>query len=551
MSNSPEQHLTCPNGHEFVVSDVVDKDSVACPECLEPVSLDDSSAPTKRGGMGLWAVMQGGGEQASATRDADESVDESGESESDASQDSAEQPTDATVSSDSDQDESEQEEPGEAEPADVQSEDDAATQPNTGRPKGLWALMGGGSAPPSSGDAKEEEAASGDPSESDSLSEHDDSDSVDNEVEDDNEDQLGDEEVDDGEIDDEIEHDGWEVDDPDDIDDLLTPPGLRLEPRPSGPVRPVGKPTGSYVALAVGASALLLSVLSLLPYSWGRYPATPVGLFALVLGYQALGECQRFKRPAGIRVLPMLGMTLGVLGMFAGPMFLNGLGAEMRKNAIHAQITINMKKIDNGLSGYHERHDRYPPGSKHEADESGVEIPMHSWMTAILPHMGEDRLVSLIDASKPFDHDVNFEAMRHVVPAFLVPGVPHHANHLGFGTSHFSGVGGQITTDTGLVNLGVFERNSTTSRVEITDGQSQTMLIGEIAAAHPAWGEPDNWRSIGAGLNQRITGFGNANGTGAHFLMADGSVKFFGNRTSTDVLQALSTRDGEDPVQIK
>jgi hypothetical protein len=553
MSNPPEQQLTCPNGHEFVVSDVDDADSVACPECLEPVHVD-SAAPKKRGGMGLWAVMQGGGETQANNSD---TSDDDGVAE-DVVDDGAADAVDEEAST----------EPDGASDPDHETEDSAQadnedSEPATDRPKGLWALMGGAQPSATDKDSTDEEAPvetakgmqlddgqSNNVPASDNEQEARDSETdVSDDVAERDEEEFDDGEIDDSEIDDEVEHDGWEVDDPDHIEESAAP-ALSVEP-PAPVSRQLEKPTASYVAFSVGATALLLSTLSLSPFSWGRYPATLVGLFALVLGYQALAECKRSKRPKSIQLMPTFGMVLGVLGMFAGPMYLNELGAQMRENALHAQITINIKKINGGLNAYHERHDRFPPGSKHEPDEGGVEIPMHSWMTAILPHMGQDRLVGLIDPGKPFDHDVNFEAMRRIVPAFLVPGVPHHSNHLGFATAHFSGVGGQITTDAGLFNLGIFERNSTTSRDDITDGQSQTMLIGEVAAAHPAWGEPDNWRSIGPGLNKQITGFGNAEGTGAHFLMADGSVKFFPNKTSAEVLQAMSTRDGGDPVQIE
>lgn len=533
MSKSPQQKFVCSNGHEFSVSDVNGANSVDCPECHATVSID-SSAPKKRGGMSLWAVMQSGNDLRADEDDAVENADDKASAESQ----------------------------GPTETVDPKSAPDQSTEPVAERRKGLWALMGGSKSETrptvDEGDSvstaaedrtpstSDERSARGIPgpalgeSKSDALGDKSD-DTVNDEVDD---------EVDDSELVDEQEHDGWEIDDPDTNDDFLTP-GLPLDSPPAPLARPAGKPTGSYVALGLGAAALLLSTMSLMASAWARYPATLVGVVALVLGYQALGECKRSKRASIARLLPTLAMLLGVLGMFAGPLFLNQLGAQFREDALHSRITVNMKTIDRGLSTYHERHDRFPPGSKHEPDTGGIEVPMHSWMTAILPHIGEDALVNLIDSSKPFDHDVNFEAMRRVVPAYLVPGVPHHANHLGYATGHFAGVGGQQATNAGLANLGIFERNSTTSRNDITDGISQTMLVGEVSGAFPAWGEPDNWRSIGKGLNQQITGFGNAEGTGAHFLMADGSVRFFPNNTALEVLQALSTRDGGDPVTIE
>ena len=70
--------------------------------------------------------------------------------------------------------------------------------------------------------------------------------------------------------------------------------------------------------------------------------------------------------------------------------------------------------------------------------------------------------------------------------------------------------------------------------------------VGEIPAGYRPWGEPGSWRLIGQGLNTDASGFGNPHPTGALFLRADGSVQFYSNRVSADLLKGLSTRDGDD-----
>jgi hypothetical protein len=90
----------------------------------------------------------------------------------------------------------------------------------------------------------------------------------------------------------------------------------------------------------------------------------------------------------------------------------------------------------------------------------------------------------------------------------------------------------------------LFGVNSKVTRKDVTDGQANTLAAGEIADNFPPWGDPENWRPIGKGINRDAQGFGNHDRTGACFLMADGSVRYFSNKTSTRVMTALSTRDG-------
>ena len=86
------------------------------------------------------------------------------------------------------------------------------------------------------------------------------------------------------------------------------------------------------------------------------------------------------------------------------------------------------------------------------------------------------------------------------------------------------------------------------AEADIKDGTSTTIMAGEIADRFPAWGQPGNWRDPALGVNHRPDGFGGPSPGGANFLFADGSVRFIKNSTKLQVLKALSTPAGAEPV---
>jgi hypothetical protein len=284
------------------------------------------------------------------------------------------------------------------------------------------------------------------------------------------------------------------------------------------------------MALVLGIAAAGLSLLSLLPQTALRVFPAIAGLAALVNGWLALA-----KRRAGSFDRQVLfaatGLSLGLVGLFAGPLWLNEAGDRWRHEQASRIVTDNLQQIGAALDVFHGEHQRFPAGGSFVDSVDGFPIGMHGWITDLLPYLGYEELSSQIDRRRAWSDPVNGPAMQTRIELLLTPGTPYGLTATGHAPTHFAGVGG---------------RNMQVTRDDVIDGLSQTMVAGEIAQSIPAWGEPDNWRSMGAGLNQSPQGFGNATDTGAHFLMADGSVRFLPNRTSLRTLQRWSTRNGSE-----
>jgi Protein of unknown function (DUF1559) len=299
-----------------------------------------------------------------------------------------------------------------------------------------------------------------------------------------------------------------------------------------------------WVGFACGIAAVAASALAILPHVWSGFPATGLGFAAIISGYLALTGAARRELTFATRSASVMGMLLGTLGVFLGPLLFANLGRSLREETGQQLTQQHLKQVGGAIDRYYAAREAYPIGGTFARDEAGAIKGQHGWMTFLLPFVGQDELYHSIDMSQPFDAPVNRTAMGRDVVTFFAAGGDRSKIGQGFAVSHYAGVGGEIDDDRGLSHVGIFERDVAVKRDEITDGLSNTLIVGELAGNYPPWGDPENWRTIGRGLNRDANGFGSAAGNGAAFLLGDGAVKFFSNKTDPKLLERLSTRDG-------
>ena len=302
-----------------------------------------------------------------------------------------------------------------------------------------------------------------------------------------------------------------------------------------------------WFAIGCGLAAVAASALSVLPGFWVSLPASALGFIAIIAGYLALTGAGRREITGATRGLLLSGMLLGTVGIFLGPLLFAGIGRNLREFTGQQATKLHLQQMGEGLNRHYTQHEGYPIGGTFGRDETGVIRGQHGWMTFLLPSVGEADLYRQIDQAKPFDDPVNRDAMGRNVDVYFADGGDRSRIGLGFSVSHYAGLGGEINEANELAHVGIFERDVSVKRDEITDGLSNTLIVGELAGIYPPWGDPENWRTIGRGLNKDANGFGSYGGQGATFLKADGSVKFFSNKTDPKLLEKLSTRDGAEP----
>jgi prepilin-type N-terminal cleavage/methylation domain-containing protein/prepilin-type processing-associated H-X9-DG protein len=263
-----------------------------------------------------------------------------------------------------------------------------------------------------------------------------------------------------------------------------------------------------------------------------------------------------------------------------------------REAARKIQCTNNLRQIGLALHNYQASHSVFPPGYI-STDPTNPENtwPGWGWAAMLLPELEQSDLFNRCNFDLSVDHAANTTAAQTRLAVFACPsdtragrfdvtddsGATRASQYATNSYAAAFGSDGEVGTDPDLGN-GMFFRNSRISLRDVTDGSNSTLCIGERVAAltqtpwagavpfgvarvtpgapvfsdaveeapvqvlahtgsHPlkdVESDPDDFFSLHSG--------------GVNFLMGDGSVRFLKSTVHIDVLHALSTRGGLEPL---
>ncbi|WP_339612423.1 DUF1559 domain-containing protein [uncultured Rubinisphaera sp.] len=273
---------------------------------------------------------------------------------------------------------------------------------------------------------------------------------------------------------------------------------------------------------------------------------------------------------------------------------------QAREAARRSSCKNNLKQLGLAMHNYHDTHRVFPPGYVDERGSGGTiadNEPHWSWTAMILPFVEQGAIYDQISVgSSPrvvMANAANLAAMGTPISSFKCPsdaGSPVVQSNLGqrvvdsmgtdVGTAvmnypavnnsrHIRRVSG---TDPNTRALGLFFRDSNTSFRDITDGTSNTLLIGErswkvrttnifaaslyvvrdMNAAGPAEAHGDqgmmgamgstivNINGDPSATNNRQM-FSSQHSGGAQFVLADGSVKFISENIDHNLSNAIDS----------
>ena len=273
---------------------------------------------------------------------------------------------------------------------------------------------------------------------------------------------------------------------------------------------------------------------------------------------------------------------------------------KVREAAARTQCINNIKQINLALHNYHDNYKKLPPGGATVPGAGTTTEAGLSFHVFILPFIEQSNLYVQFDPNKGFRQAPNVQLSNMPITVYLCPSgnIKKSANAAELSgtsplggsftlpdnpyTTHYYGVPGPKngtiyeiegagTTNGGIAKTGVLFRDSAIKLVMITDGTSNTLMVGETSfnANEPGY---RNWirgcnsdatcASIHnvtypissnpfAGSTQFMDiSYGSEHAGGANFGMADGTVRFLSKSIDFNNYQRLATRNGGEAVTL-
>lgn len=217
-----------------------------------------------------------------------------------------------------------------------------------------------------------------------------------------------------------------------------------------------------------------------------------------------------------------VGIVLGLLLLLFA--LLMPAAYQAREAARRTNSKNNLRQIGLAVLNYHDANASLPSGGIIREDDAA----MQGWMTMILPYLDASPFYSWLDLNESWQSLRNAFVFGQSRPVYLIPGINEHYTATGFGLTDYLG------------NPNLLHRNSGVTFAQMENGTAHTWLVGEVAGNIQPWAYPFNWRPLGTRLCDGPDSYGRPEWNGGHLLFADGSVSFFSDQTSPDILKRFA-----------
>jgi prepilin-type N-terminal cleavage/methylation domain-containing protein/prepilin-type processing-associated H-X9-DG protein len=261
-----------------------------------------------------------------------------------------------------------------------------------------------------------------------------------------------------------------------------------------------------------------------------------------------------------------------------------------RESANRLSCSNNLHQLGLACHQYHDNYRSFPPGYVAFASYPDT-TPGWGWGTFLLPYLEQGTLYGQIDLNKPVEISPTIQTVLKVYlcpsdqppsGAFTIHDVTLAPLTTAAPSSYAATVGQDASEVDAATGDGVFYRNSQTRISDITDGTSQTVLLGDrawtqtkgtwagapngaITQAGPenvwpnATGSPEalilvhnNWVNITTDADGGLDDFSSNHPGGVNLLFADGAVHFLKSITldgpERRAFWALGTRAGGEVI---
>ena len=283
------------------------------------------------------------------------------------------------------------------------------------------------------------------------------------------------------------------------------------------------------------------------------------------------------RRPHGFTLVELL-VVIAIIGILIA-LLLPAVQAA-REAARRMQCCNNLKQIGLALHNYHATHNVFPRSQR--TPPGDIYGSWWSWSALILPHMEQCIAHEQIDFNYSFNNLVNEQAVKQFIPAYQCPSAPD--NILVPHTTVFAG--DEDCAETNYVAIathrntdeapyahdndgsGVMHDNTSHPISDITDGTSNTLMVGEF----DSWPDDPSRKDLCTtdacmvgkiwvsqtqvttfyGMNKKLgmwlASVDSHHPGGAQFVFADGHAEFIEESIDLTLLKYLTTRSGGEVI---
>ncbi len=257
---------------------------------------------------------------------------------------------------------------------------------------------------------------------------------------------------------------------------------------------------------------------------------------------------------------------------------------QAREAARASQCRNNLKQLGIALHSYSETMGCFPPGGF----TNGNQFSFHVF---ILPYVDQASLYNKFDFEVTgYNLSPNRNHLQEPIATYMCPSSARlvttntgEFSGRAIPTVHYYGVAGPIGNNPAgtaypriasgqgdISDAGILRRQNVTRHRDITDGESQTYMVGErswnegtatASNGYRAWHRgcdstnfascktqqyPINTRVIYGGANFNHLDFSSQHVGGTHMLMADGAVNFVGENIDFTIYRWMGSREGNE-----
>jgi hypothetical protein len=248
---------------------------------------------------------------------------------------------------------------------------------------------------------------------------------------------------------------------------------------------------------------------------------------------------------------------LGSLGMTAAAPVMVALllpaVEQARTAARKTESRNNMKLLGLALHNYHETYGHFPRGT---IDNPKLKPDQRvGWVFPILPYLEQDAVYQAFQPVEKEAWDSQSLAGAREIQIPYVQNPTMKRTDAAPSSMDYVGISGIGPDSANLPNYdakaGIFGNNRMTKIVDIEDGTSNTLMIGEASVPNKSWLAGGNEAIRGFSRKPYLNGpdrIGSPQQKVVQFLMADGSVHSIAVDVDDTVLEALATKSGGEIV---